>query len=246
MPPAPAAYRARPAPPGLAPWVECAWEVAAGPDGRMQRVLPDGCMDIVFVDGRGLEAVGANVAAFLSAIPPGGSAVGVRMRPGGAPPLLGISGEALLDARPPAAEVLGDDARRLEERLAAAPSAPARADAILGWIADRARRAERPDPVVARVAERLAGDSRAAVTDLADETGIGARHLRRRVVREVGYGPRRLARVLRLQRTVALAAADPDAGLSELAFRAGYSDQSHLSHECRELAGLPPSQLLAR
>jgi AraC-like DNA-binding protein len=203
-------------------------------------------MDIVFVDGRGLEAVGANLTAFLAALPPGGGAVGVRMRPGGAPPLLGVSGEALRDARPPAADVLGDDARRLEERVAAATTAHERAGALLGWIADRARRAERPDPVVARVARRLGDDPRAAVADLADETGIGTRQLRRRVVREVGYGPRRLARVLRLQRTVALAAAEPGAGLSELAFRAGYSDQSHLSHECRELAGLPPSRLLVR
>jgi len=241
-----AAYRERPAPPGLAPWVECAWEVAAGPDGRLERVLPDGCMDIVFVDGRGLEAVGANPTAFLSRIPPGGAAVGIRMRPAGAPPLLGVSGEALLDARPPAAEVLGDEARRLEERVAAEPTGADRTRALLAWIADRARRAERPDPLVDRVARRLAGDPRVAVTDLADEAGVGARHLRRRVVREVGYGPRRLARVLRLQRTVALAAREPDAGLSELAFRAGYSDQSHMSHECRDLAGLPPSALLSR
>ncbi|MGE0025898.1 MAG: DUF6597 domain-containing transcriptional factor [Thermoleophilia bacterium] len=241
-----AAYRERPAPPGLAPWVECAWEVEAGPDARVQRVLPDGCMDIVFVDGRGLQAVGANATVFLSEIPPGGRAVGVRMRPGGAPPLLGVTGEALRDVRPAAAEVLGDDARRLEERVAAARTGADRTRALLGWIADRARRAERPDPVVDHLARRLVGDSRATVTDLADEAGIGVRHLRRRVVREVGYGPRRLARVLRLQRTVALAAREPAAGLSELAFRSGYSDQSHLSHECRELAGLAPSALFAR
>jgi transcriptional regulator GlxA family with amidase domain len=117
---------------------------------------------------------------------------------------------------------------------------------MLGWLGARARRAPRPDPLVTEVARRLAGDPRATVGRMADDAGIGARHLRRRVVAQVGYGPRRLARVLRLQRTVALAAAEPDAGLSELAFRAGFADQAHLSHECRDLAGLPPSALLSR
>ena len=33
-------------------------------------------------------------------------------------------------------------------------------------------------------------------------------------------------------------------GLAGAAFLAGYADQAHLSHDCRELAGVPPSALL--
>lgn len=60
-----------------------------------------------------------------------------------------------------------------------------------------------------------------------------------------GYGPWRLARVLRLRRIVALAASEPGAGLARIAHGAGYADQSHLSHECRDLAGVAASALLA-
>jgi AraC-like DNA-binding protein len=240
-----ATYRELPAPPGLAPWVACAWELRAGPDGHVHRVLPDGCMDVVWDERDGLRAVGPNLTAFLARMAPGAAAVGVRMRPGGAPPVFGVTGEALRDATVPAEDLWGDDARRLAERLHRAPPGADRAHRLLGWLGVRALGSPRPDPLVAAVARRVAGDPRATVAGMADDAGIGARHLRRRVAREVGYGPRRLARVLRLQRAVALAHAAPGAGLADLAARAGYADQAHLSHECRDLAGLPPSRLLA-
>jgi AraC-like DNA-binding protein len=59
----------------------------------------------------------------------------------------------------------------------------------------------------------------------------------------VGYGPRRLARVFRLGQ--ALQAARTGDELARAAYAAGYADQAHFTHDCRELAGVPPSVLLA-
>lgn len=246
MTPGSATYREEPAPPALAPWVACAWQLGAGPAGHVHRVLPDGCMDLLWDDRRGLRAVGPNLTAFLSGMAPGETAVGIRMRPGGAPPVFGVGAEALREADVPAADLWGDDARRLAAGMEGDRSPAERAQRMLGWLSARARRAPRPDPLVAEVARRMGDDPRTPVARIADDAGIGARHLRRRVVAQVGYGPRRLARVLRLQRAVALAGADPAADLAELAFRAGFADQSHLSHECRDLAGVAPSRLLYR
>jgi AraC-like DNA-binding protein len=53
----------------------------------------------------------------------------------------------------------------------------------------------------------------------------------------VGYGPKLLARVLRLQR--ALRAARAGEELAWAALEAGYADQAHFAHECRALAGVP-------
>lgn len=239
------AYRERPAPPDLSPWAACVWELSPGDEGSAHRVLPDGCMDLVWSDERGLTAVGANTTAFVAELPPGAGALGVRLHPGGAPPLFGVPGEALRDASPPAAELWGPEAERLAERIRGTDGPVARTALMLDWLARRARAASPPDALVRAVARRLDADPRAPIAVLAREAGVGERHLRRRVVREVGYGPRRLARVLRLQRTVALATGEPAAGLAEIAFRAGYADQSHLSHEVRDLAGLTPSALLA-
>lgn len=87
-------------------------------------------------------------------------------------------------------------------------------------------------------------DAGRPVAATADELGIGARRLHRRSLAAFGYGPKTLARVLRLQRALALARGGTP--LAETAVRAGYADQAHLTRDVRELAGVPPVELLGR
>jgi transcriptional regulator GlxA family with amidase domain len=88
------------------------------------------------------------------------------------------------------------------------------------------------------------GAARADVAGLAEDAAVTERQLHRRFVHAVGYGPRLLQRVLRLQAFLALCGS-PRLGLAELAVRAGYADQSHLSRDTRELAGRTPAELRA-
>ena len=228
-------YREHSPPRSLADWVACTWE-REGVAGEVVRVVPDGCVDIVWTEGAGTRVVGANTTAFVVALDEGTRVFGVRMRPGAAVPVLGVSGEAVRDARPELGEVWGDDGRRLADTLDATAD---RVRALLEALA--ARRPERPDPIVRAAAVRLQS-AEASVAAVADELAISERQLRRRVARAVGYGPKRLARVLRLQR--ALAAARRGEELARVALDAGYADQAHFTNDCRELAGAPPSALL--
>ena len=75
---------------------------------------------------------------------------------------------------------------------------------------------------------------------------MSPRHLRRRFAEQVGYGPKRYARIMRLQRLLALRALHPGASAGRLAADAGYADHPHLARDCRELAGRSPSALLAQ
>ncbi|HEV7885710.1 MAG TPA: DUF6597 domain-containing transcriptional factor [Solirubrobacteraceae bacterium] len=229
-------YREHLPPAALAPWVACTWERCDG--AAPVRVLPDGCIDIIWTEGAGTAVVGANTTAFLVTLPARTHVVGVRLRPGAAPPLLGVDGAALRDARVPLHELWGDDAKELSARLEAAAD---RAGALLAELAPRAAAAGAPDPLVQAAVARL--DDGAPVRALAGELYVSERQLRRRVGAAVGYGPKRLARVLRLAR--ALAAARGGEELARAAAEAGYADQAHFAGDCRELAGVPPSALLA-
>ena len=40
-------------PAGLERWAECVWERSAGARPDVARVIPDGCMDVVFSEARG-------------------------------------------------------------------------------------------------------------------------------------------------------------------------------------------------
>ncbi|HVD57980.1 MAG TPA: helix-turn-helix domain-containing protein [Thermoleophilaceae bacterium] len=231
-------------PTGLEGWAECVWERRAGAFGDVARVIPDACMDLVWSTSAGLTAVGPNTTAFMAALPARASALGVRLQPGCAPPLFGVSAETLRDAALAAAELWGDEGKRVEERVAHAPGAHARRLVLLGWLAARARRARRPDPLARAAARRLGSAPETRVASLARDMGVAERRLRRRVVSQVGYGPKRLGRVLRLR--LALAEIQAGSGLAEAAFGAGYVDQAHFTNDCRDLAGVPPTSVFSK
>ena len=215
------------------------WERRDG-GGEPVRVVPDGCIDIVWTEGRGARVVGANTTAFLVTLGPDTSVVGARMRPGAAPALLGVDGAALRDAHVDLADVWADDGRRLEQRLDAARDHE-RGALLLAAISERAQHSAPPDALVRVAVARLAAPD-ARVERLARELAISPRQLRRRCESAVGYGPKRLLRVLRLQR--ALSAARAGEELAQAAAGAGYADQAHFAHDCRALAGVPATALV--
>ncbi|MBW8798603.1 MAG: helix-turn-helix transcriptional regulator [Streptomyces sp.] len=211
--------------PGAVVWVN-----APVGDGR---VLPDGCMDLLWHEERLLVA-GPDTRAYVTGTG-GGEWVGLRFYPGTAPPVLGVPAHELVDRRVelsdlwPAAEVA-----RLRDRVGRAADPAAALEEIA------LERALPPDPSLWWLVEVL--DTGRSVAAAAGELGLGARQLQRRSRAAFGYGPKTLARVLRMQRALALARAGVP--LAETAVRAGYADQPHLSRDVRELAGLPLTGLL--
>ena len=226
-------------PAGLAPWVECIWE--RYDDGIPIRVLPDGCIDVVWIQGAGAHFVGANSVAFMVALTPGAHAIGARMHPGAAAALLRdvVQPEALRDAEVGLGSLWPGDGERLDEALTAAVDPVAE---LRRGLLGQAARAAAPEALVSEAVRRLRASPAVRVVEVADGLGVSERQLRRRVRAGVGYGPKRLARVFRLQR--ALGAARAGEELAAAAFSAGYVDQAHFSGECRALAGVSPSGLL--
>lgn len=218
-----------PAPPGLGGVVACRWSDQE-PVGRQQRVLPDGCLDLIVSAGE-VRVAGPDTGAFLTSVVPGVRVDALRFRPGAAPAVLGVPADVLRDQRVPVAALWGDPAAR---RLAESDDpAAALADAVRS-------RAAVPDPALAVVVARLRAGLGVAAT--ADALGWTERTLHRRCRAAFGYGPSVLRRILRFRAALRLAGAGTP--LAEAAVRAGYTDQPHLSREVRALAGVPLGQLL--
>jgi AraC-like DNA-binding protein len=237
-------YRELAPAPEIAAHVAWVWTRAPEPAAREHRIVPDACADIVWITGRRLIVAGPQTRAFVSTIPRGGSAVGVRFRVGAAGSALGVSARELLDGYVTLEDVWGRDGAELAERLAAAPDLDAAAGLLTRAVARRLPPPDAIDPVV-RAAALGAARPRTTVERLGAGLEIGERQLRRRFHDAVGYGPKTLQRVLRFQRFLALARGGGAPDLAGLAFEAGYADQAHLTRECTRLAGLPPGALLA-
>jgi AraC-like DNA-binding protein len=200
------------------------------------RVLPDGCMDLLWYDGRLLVA-GPDTRAHLTEGVPGPWA-GVRFHPGTAPALLGVPADALRDRRVDLTDLWpAARARRLAARVNAAPDP---ATGLEEAALSRAAETGPPDPLLVRVVAAL--DAGRPVAATADALGISARALHRRSLAAFGYGPKTLARVRRLQRALTLAR--DGTPLAETAARTGFADQAHLARDVRELAGATLVELL--
>lgn len=84
------------------------------------------------------------------------------------------------------------------------------------------------------------------IADIAADIGWSRKHLADRVRDAIGIGPRSFRRLLRFQRLTGLLDREPAPDWAGLAYDAGYCDQSHLIREFRELAGMTPTEYLAR
>ncbi|WP_461036314.1 helix-turn-helix domain-containing protein [Streptomyces mayteni] len=227
-------YRERPARlAGLAGGV--VWDLAA-PTDRVGRVLPDGCMDLIW-DGARLLVAGPDTRAHLVASAAGARFTGLRFAPGVGPLVYGLPANELTDLRVGLDELWpARSVRWLTERVAGAASAGAALEELAA-----ARLSAAPEPWLARAVAALAAGR--GVAETAGELGLSERQLRRRGLAAFGYGPKTLARVLRLQRALGLTdAGTPPATAAALA---GYADQAHLAREVRELTGVPLTRLRA-
>ncbi|WP_411081234.1 DUF6597 domain-containing transcriptional factor [Streptomyces sp. cmx-18-6] len=213
--------------PGAVVWT---WDAPDRSVPEARSVLPDGCMDLIWTGGR-LVVAGPDTRAFQVAPADRDSCAAIRFAPGTAPVLLGVPAHELRDHRAELTDLWPASAvRRLTDRIDRAPDP---AEALERFALDRIADTGPPDPLTVAVAESLRRGASVAAT--AAEAGIGARRLHRRSLAAFGYGPKTLARILRLQRALALVRT----GLpyAEAACAAGCTDQAHLSREMRDLAG---------
>ena len=235
----PPGYTEWPAPAALRPAVACAWaQVTEARAERTGLVLPDGCTDLIWEQGRGAYVAGPDTGPVATTMAAGTIVLGVRFRPSAGGPALGIPLSELRDLRADLAGLRPAQARQLSAALDPEIAAARMLDMTADLVADGA-----PDPEVTWAA-RLLRDPAARAEDVAAEVGLSLRQLRRRCQAAVGYGPKTLQRVLRFRRFVARVDAHPDVlDLAAIAAEAGYADQAHLTRECGRLAGLTPAAL---
>lgn len=230
-------YREHRPRPELARHLVCTWSQSIGLGGTSyaQRVLPDACADIVWIGEAAPVVVGPATRTVIAALPAGSLVIGARFRPGLAPCFLGPPASEILNEEIPLLDLWGSGAACLSAQIGEQRSIEDKLAVLEAALARRPLHPARADPLVAAATAWLARHPAGQVGELGRKLGIGSRQLRRRFRAAVGYGPKTLQRILRFQRTLALAGSRRTS-LAGLAAEAGYADQAHMSREVREFA----------
>ncbi|MFE5705321.1 helix-turn-helix domain-containing protein [Rhodococcus koreensis] len=211
------------------------WQKTAA--GGEAAILPDGCMDLIWMNGDVVVA-GPDSRPYLTRSRAGDRYVGLRCSPGTLPDVLGTPAEELINQRVPLGDVLSD--RATAEFLGRIADAADPGGALEEFARSRRLLGPPPDGRISVVVRLL--QQQASVRDVADGIGVGERQLHRLCRRQFGYGPKMLARILRLQSAVGLAGSAIPA--AQAAGMAGFADQAHLIREAQELTGRTFGQLV--
>jgi AraC-like DNA-binding protein len=222
--------------------------------GEPWRVVPDPCAHLLFVAG-GSAASGWTREPTLRLVGPRSTYVdidntgrtimlGVRLRPGVLASLMGSDARNLTDQSASAEELFGKAGRELLDRVASSliPESATRdlAAFVVGRVCSRPRRG--PDPTI--LADALTHT--VSIDATADAMGVTPRAVHRCAVSGIGLAPKRLVRIQRLHRALALMLTPRSWPMATAAAEAGYADQAHLSRDCSELLGESPARFLSR
>ena len=235
----------------LRPFVAAHWSRAAREDVRSMRVLPDASSYILF-DLAGEMAGSANVVGTLLRpvlVPLRGEVdrVGIKLRPGAANLLFGISARDVRNGVVRLADVSRGFQPALLEELEAAGDFRARVGVIENWLRGELARLEPSRLASHSETNRLLdavgrGEGPRALSQL---TGWNERKIQRLFLTRFGASAATVRRLCRFRRSLAALEADAHPTRASVSTHLGYSDQAHMCREFREFAGTDIGSLLA-
>ncbi|HEV7369522.1 AraC family transcriptional regulator [Arenibaculum sp.] len=254
----------RPPGPALRPFVSILWAKDASPAApghERELILPKGAMHVAIrlrakplrlfaspgdVHGQVVGACvlnGVRLGAYAKENADSAASVGAMLRPGAADLLSNTPAGALAgrhtrleDLWP--AHTLADACERLE----AARSLEHRLAILEDVLASRLPALRGTDPLVVHALARF--DAGASVGDVVAESGFSHRHVVRVFTEAVGAAPKAYMRLGRFNRTLELLRGAEIVSLADVATAAGYADQSHMTREFRDFAGMSPGRYL--
>jgi AraC-like DNA-binding protein len=244
-------YREFPPGPFLAGLVECFWTSTVPTPPRtssFHRVLPDGCMDLLFdfttVGSRRSSVIGTMTRALTVTTTGPVDLLGVRFRPGGLSAFLTLDAAELTDARVDLTSFWGQLAGELWQRLGEATAAN-RVWLLQEALASRANGRIKVDTFIHHCVARIeAACGALRIGDLEKTTGLSTRQLERKFARHLGISPKTFSRVVRFKSVAAVTARSDPPDWVTLAGDFGYADQPHLVREFKAFSGLTPVEYL--
>jgi AraC-like DNA-binding protein len=172
--------------------------------------------------------------------------LGVNFRIGGALPFLGLLGSEAGDSHVDLADIWGDEADQLHQRLAHQSAVNDQFRLLESALLCRLSRGARDHHPATQAALHSLGaaGSMSRTREVAKQVGLSQRRLITVFKQELGVTPKLFSRVRRFQRALTMIRGSAVPNWPALALECGYCDQSHLIRDFLAFSGCSPSEYL--
>jgi AraC-like DNA-binding protein len=247
----------------LIPFVKCYWtlEDDANQEAARQRIVPDGCMELIihfgdpyrqfFENGTSIiqprAFVFGQITNYIEIAPTGNSGIiAARFLPDGLSPLIELHVSTLENKAVSLNEVFGDAGLELERSILKAKDIPERIRVLEKFLLDRLSEPRSIDTITKNCVDEILGShGQLGMNELADKMNIHRRNIERKFTSVIGMSPKQLARVIRLQSTIRMLGSKDFTSLTSLAYENGYYDQAHFIRDFRDFTGMSPKSFFA-
>lgn len=241
----------------LRSFVECFWVHETTVIANFtHRVLPDGCVDIIYhlpsfqvsVNNTYLSRriapaiVGTMTQPVTAQLYPAHNYLGIRFRPGGIAAFIHTPLYAFTDRISPVDSInpsLGSSLQNRLEKLGVWSERIQLLEACLLRVLSHS--SGLLVPIVPIVQFMLTEKGQISIPQLSRMSRLSPRQLERLFHQFVGVSPKLLARIVRFRHVKTILETDTDDSLMSIAFDNGYTDHAHLTKEFKAFAGLTPS-----
>lgn len=246
--------------PALAPFIKCFWSLKASATGapEVQRIVPDGCMELIIHCGDPYEQylqegifvlqprsfVFGQITTLLEIRPTGKSdIIAARFHPDGFVPVASMPISEMENKAVALKELFGEEGNQLEIQVMSSETSLSRVHQIEGFFLQKLTSPETLERLIRSGIELLNKfNGQVSVADLAALLNTNRRQLERKFSTSVGISPKQLSKIIRLQSALKMLEQKQFSSLTSLAYANGYFDQAHFIKDFKELTGMSPKK----
>ncbi|TCD01358.1 AraC family transcriptional regulator [Pedobacter psychroterrae] len=247
----------------LASLVKCYWrlEVPVEAQKEKQRILPDGCIELIFILGDDIKrytsehefiiqpravVVGQITEPFI--IQPTGyvHCFAARFYPLGFANFVTTPLKNLANKETPIGMLFGEEAaKELAQKMIGAANTDEQIKIIETFLLQKYEHKVTIDHIVKSTVEALlATKGNTSIANLLKEDPTKRRQLERKFVELIGLSPKQLGKVIRLQSALKLLLNQQPEKLTRIAYESDYYDQAHFNRDFKEFTGINPKEFL--
>lgn len=232
------------------------------PEHSKERVVPTGHIFLLFeldgiprntFDNRSLNPIATFTKAWVSGMQSGYITISahdhsemlvVQFKPAGAHPFFHIPISRLNDRIVPAEEVFGSEILNLRKNLVEDTSPDAKLRVMEDWLTQRFEKEKEPPEALLSALAKIQEESVSNLSKVVSEYPKSQKHLINQFKKYVGLTPKVYQRILRFNEILQRINADERISWTEVAYKCGYSDQSHFIKEFKHFSGFNPQEFI--